>query len=90
MKIVAGEPSFLPRAHSTLTDQLKSLCSFKKFTSFRIGSKEQGEYLSNTLDIIGTMMFFMRATRQKLWGLHIASFDRFSPYFFALDLGNYA
>ena len=34
-------------------------------------------------------MLFVRATRQKLWGLHLASLDQFSPYFFALDLGNY-
>ena len=36
----------------------------------------------------GTMMLFVRATRQKLWGLHLASLDRFSPYFFASDFGN--
>ena len=67
-KRVADEPAYLPRAHSTLTDQLKSLCLFKKFTSFWNGLKEQGKYLSNILDMIGTMMLFVRATRQKLWG----------------------
>ena len=34
-------------------------------------------------------MLFVGATRQTLWGLHLASLDQFSPYFFALDLGNY-
>ena len=89
MKRVDDELAYLHIAHSTLTDQLKSLCLFKKFTSFRNGLKEQGKYLSNILDMIETMMLFARATRQKLWGLHLASLDRFSPYFFALDLGNY-
>ena len=90
MKRVADEPAYLPRAHSTLTDQLKSICLFKKFSSFRNGLKEQGKYLSNIFDMIGTMMLFMRATKQNLWGLHHDSLDRFSSYFFALDLGNYA
>ena len=89
MKRVADEPAYLPRAHSILTDQLKSLCLFKKFTFFRNGLMEQGKYLSNILDVIGTMMLFVCAARQKLWGLHLASLDRFSPFFFALDLGNY-
>ena len=61
-KIVADEPAYLPRAHSILTDQLKSLCLFKKFTPFRNGLKEQGKYLSNILDMIGTMMLFVGAT----------------------------
>ena len=34
-------------------------------------------------------MLFVRATRQKLWGIHLASLDRFLPYFFASDLGNF-
>ena len=68
MKRKSDEPDYLPITHSTLTDQLKSLCLFKKFTSFQNGLKEQGKYLSNILDMIGTMMLFVRATRQKLWG----------------------
>ena len=40
--------------------------------------------------MIETIILFMRTTKQKLWGLHLAAFDRFSPYFFALDLGYYA
>ena len=71
IKRVADEPAYLPRAHSTFTDQLKSICLFKKVTSFCNGLKEQGKYLSNILDMIGTMMLFMRATKQKLWGLHL-------------------
>ena len=34
MNRVADEPAYLPRAQSILTDQLKSLCLFKKFISF--------------------------------------------------------
>ena len=68
MKRIDDQPDNLPRAHSTLTDQLKSLRLFKKFTSFRNLLKEQDKYLSNILDMIGSMMLFVRATRQKLGG----------------------
>ena len=87
---VTDNPAHFQIGHATLTDQLKSVAFFKSFTAFRNRLKKQGKYLSNILDMIGTMLLFMRATKQKLWSLHLASLDRFSPYFFALDLGNYA
>ena len=90
MKREADEPAYLPRAYSTLTDKLKSLCLLKKFISFRNGLKKHSKYLSNMLDMIGTMMLLKRATKQKLSGLHLASLDRFSPYFYTPDSGNFA
>ena len=57
---------------------------------FRDGLEKEGKFLNNVLTMIEGMLLYLRGTRQQLWGLHLASLDRLTKYFFALDLLNYA
>ena len=40
--------------------------------------------------MIGNLLLLVRSSWQKLWSLHFASLDKFTKFFFALDLQNYA
>ena len=73
-----------------LIEGLTSANIFSKFLVFRTGLKKQGKFLSNVLEMIETMFLFMRGTKQQLWNLHPAALEKFSKYFYALDLQNYA
>lgn len=76
--------------HQSLLEQLTAIKFFEKFQNFRTDLKKQGKFLSNILNMIGNMLLYFRATRQKLWNLHLASQDSFVKYYFSLDLINYS
>ena len=80
----------LPGVHQQLLNRLQETRFFEKFGSFRADLKKQGKFLSNVVTMIGNLLLYVRATRQKLWNLHLASQDKFVKYFFSLDLQNYA
>ena len=76
--------------HAQLLDGLISAEVFSKFQEFRSNLNKQGKFLNNVLEMIETMLLFLRGTKQQLWNLHLAALDKFTKYFFALDLQNYA
>ena len=80
----------VPEVHQLLLDRLQIAGFFDKFDEFRANLKKQARYLSNVVTMIGKLLLYVRATRQKLWNLHLASQDSFVKYFFSLDLQNYA
>ena len=83
-------PESVKRAHTILLDGLNEIKFFQEFSHFRKNLQKMGLYLSNVMRMIETMLLFIRATRQQLWELHLASLDGFAKYFFSLDLQNYA
>ena len=89
-KLQTGINESLLGVHQSLLDQLNEIRFFERFRNFRTDLKKQGKFLSNVVDMIGNMLLYFRATRQKLWNLHLASQDNFVKYFFSLDLQNYA
>ena len=82
--------SSLPEVHQVLLDRLHAAKFLEKFSNFRASLKKQAKYLSNVVSMIGNLLLYIRAIRQKLWSLHLASQDNFVKYFFCLDLQNYA
>ena len=80
----------LPEAQQVLLDQLRNIGFFNKFDKFRAELKKQAKFISNVVSMIGNLLLYLRATRQRLWDLHLASQDSFVKYFFSLDLQNYA
>ena len=71
-------------------DGLISAEVFSKFQEFRSNLDKQGKFLNNDLEMIETMLLFMRVTKQQLWNLHLAALEKVTKYFFSLDLLNYA
>ena len=58
--------------------------------SFDIQLRSQAKFLRNFMHMFEELLLFIRATRQSLWELHLASLQNLAKYFFAFDLQNYA
>lgn len=84
------DPTAIKDQHSLLVTHLGTTQFYKKFREFRDGLQKQGKYLSTLMRMIETLILFIRSTRQELWDLQLVSLDRFTKYFFATDLINYA
>ena len=90
-RITAGiEENISGEIHQNFTEELKNVGFNEKFQKFRDNLHKQGKFLNNVLEMIECLLIFLRSTRQQLWELHLASLNRFTKYFFALDLLNYA
>ena len=76
--------------HHFLIKQLEIHHFFRKFGDFRDKLEKEGKYLHIVMRMIETLFLFIRSTRQELWDLHLVALDRFSNFFFILDLSNYA
>ena len=50
----------------------------------------QGKILRHFLNLVEITLFFITATRQGIWDLHLTSLEMFVKYFFAYDQLNYA
>ena len=66
-------------------DELAGLTLFDSLKEFDRRLTGQAKFLRNFMDLIEIMLLFVRATRQGLWELHLASLERFTKYFFAYD-----
>ena len=85
MKLLTDVNSSLPEVHKVLLDRLHAAKFFEKFSNFRASLKKQAKYLSNVVSMIGNLLLYIRAIRQKLWSLHLTSQDNFVKYFLCLD-----
>ena len=73
-----------------LVTRLETKEYYENFGMFREGLQKQGKYMSTVMRMIETLFLFIRSTRQELWELQLVSLDRYTKYFFSLDLTNYA
>ena len=49
----------------------------------------QSRFFKNFMKLFELILFFVRASRDQLWELHLQSLHALCPYFFALDMINY-
>ena len=50
----------------------------------------QAKFYLISMNFFERILLFIRATREKLWELHLRSLHELCPYFFSFDLSNYA
>ena len=62
----------------------------EKLQDFNNSLNQQGLFLYNFMVMFESLLLFIRASRQSLWKLHLASLNNFTKYFFAFDQLNYA
>ena len=73
-----------------VTTQLFEKKFFQTYLDFKIEVTGQAKFYLNFVKMYELLLLFMRATRQSLWELHLASLEAMIPYFFVHDLQNYA
>ena len=49
----------------------------------------QSRFFKNFMKLFELILFFVRASRDQLWELHLQSLHALCPHFFALDMINY-
>ena len=64
-------------AHSEPCNGLQDINFYKMFQSYRESLPKQGQFLNKLLVMIESKFLFLKATRQRLWHLHLSSKDRF-------------
>ncbi len=84
------DPSNVKDLHSKLTSQLKQAKFYASLREFMTNLEKQGKFMVLIMTMIGAMLLYIRSTRQELWELQLVVFERFSKFFFATDLTNYA
>lgn len=73
-----------------LVYDLQELGTFSLANEFDSQLNGQPKIYRNFMKLIEIMLLFVRASRQGLWELHLASLERFVKFFFAYDQQNYA
>src|SRR6218665_312522 len=48
------------------------------------------DFWSSYIDLVESLLLFVRATREGLWNLHLSSLQSMLPWYFAYDRVNYA
>ena len=90
LTIIQIDPTAIKEQHSVLVTRLEEKEYYNTFGKFRDGLKNEVKYISNVMRMIETLFLFIRSTRQELWELQLVSLDRYTKYYFSLDLTNYA
>ena len=72
-------------------DQMLTELNFQQLKKeFDENLKNQSKFYKNHMLLFETLLLFIRASRQRLWKLHLQSLHCLCPYFFVFDILNYA
>ena len=74
----------------SFVEELNEIDLFSVMKKFDKQLKGQAKIFRNYMNLVETMLLFVRASRQGLWELHLASLEMFTKFFFAYDQINYA
>ena len=78
MNLQTDMKNSLPEVHQLLIERFKAIEFFDRFSSFRANLEKRCQ---NDCKLIA--LLYVRATKQKLYSLHLASQDNFVKYFFS-------
>ena len=78
------------KVQQNIIDKINAADLPTKIANFNSGLKNQGLFMLNLLEMFEGILLFIRASRQGLWKLHLASLNNFTKHFFAFDQLNYA
>ena len=67
-----------------------SNCGFPSTAEIDAAIGKQGKIYRNYMKMFEALLLYIRATRQRLWDLHLASTHNLAKYFFVHDKHNYA
>ena len=70
-----------------MTNLKKSVVSMQNMWK---GEVQSTKHLSSYIDMVQTLLLFVRATRESDWQLHLSTVRLMMPMFFAYDRVNYA
>ena len=79
--------------HNKVTKLLKDLNVLAKMKAFNAKESEEKptfRVVLQYMQMVDTMLIFIRSVRTANWDLHLAALEEFVKYFFALDLTNYS
>ena len=80
----------LKENHQKLIELISSIDFISLQTEFDEQLTNQAKFLRNYMSLFETLLFFIRASRQQNWELHLVSLHHPCKYFFAFDMINYA
>ena len=80
----------LIKTHESLVAILQSLNFQEIQNNFHTSLNHEAQFLRIFMRMFEYLLLFIRATRQKMWELHLASLHELVKYFFAFDMQNYA
>ena len=66
------------------------LDSYASFVEKERQSNPTFDFWSSYIDLVETLLLYVRATREGIWELHLSSLHSMLPWFFAYDRVNYA
>lgn len=76
-------------AHEKMAREMKGRLT-EEFGEFTKARKPMFKVFCDYMELILTILSFIKATRQGNWNLHLASLESLTKYFFALDKLHYA
>ena len=80
----------LIKTHESLVAILQSLNFQEIQNNFDASLNHEAQFLRIFMRMFEYLLLFIRATRQQMWELHLASLHELVKYFFAFDMQNYA
>ena len=80
----------LIKIHESLVAILQSLNFQEIQNNFDASLNHEAQFLRIFMRMFEYLLLFIRATRQQMWELHLASLHELVKYFFAFDMQNYA